>query len=366
MAVRPLAEAFTARALGIAWNNYKQSLMLPPYLGRSFFGTNKKAGLELKYILGSGKNPVSLKASNFGAQAPLREGIGFKDIQNNMPFFRESYMVTEKEEQDYMSYIDSNRPEFADQILREIMKNPLDLVRGAAVVPERMIWSLLAPEDGVPKINVMIDGASPYQIAYTDDNGAAYKATNFMEITTTVDKWTSSGSATPIQDMLEARRQHRMNRGEVLTYFIMNESTWEMMCNCDDTKKQLLGAVAYANGDVLTDADARSRLESKFGIQVLIYNQIYVDETGVNKAFIPDGMVTAIPETVTTLGTVWYGTTPEERSGSLAGGNLSITETGITLYTYTTEHPVNTHCVCSQIVLPSYEGMNSVFVMKVA
>lgn len=366
MPVRPLAEAFTARALGIAWNNYKQSLMLPPYLGRSFFGTNKKMGLELKYILGSGKNPVTLKASNFGAQAPLREGIGFKDIENNMPFFRESYMVTEKEEQDYMSYIDSNRPEYADQILREIMKNPLDLIRGAAVVPERMIWSLMAPEDGIPKINVLIDGTMPYEIAYTSDGGAAYKSANFMEITATADKWTTVASATPIQDLLAARKQHRMNRGEILTDFIMNENTWEMFLGCDDTKKQLLGAVAYANGDILTDSDARAKLLAKFNIQVMVYNQMYIDESGTNKTFIPDGMVSAVPENVTSLGTVWYGTTPEERSGNLADGNLSITETGIALYTYTTQHPVNTHCVCSEIVLPSYEGMDSVFIMKVA
>lgn len=366
MGVRPLSDAFTARALGIAWNNYKQSLMLPPYLGRSFFGTNKKAGLTLKYIMGSGKNPVALKASNFDAQAPLREGIGFKDIQNEMPFFREAHKITEREEQDYMSFVESNNFEYADQILREIMKNPLDLVRGANVVPERMIWSLMAPADGIPKINVMIAGKDPYEIAYTADNGAAYKATNFMQITATADKWSSVASATPIQDLIAARKQHRGNRGENLTTFIMNENTWEMLCECDDTKKQLLGMVAYSNGEILTDAEAKARLMSKFGIEVLVYNLLYIDESGVNRPFIPDGVVTALPSTVTTLGTVWYGTTPEERSGDMAGGNLSIVETGVALYTYVTDHPQNTHYICSEIVLPSYEGMESVFVLKVA
>lgn len=73
----PLKDAFTARALGIAWNNYKESLGLPPYLGRSFFGTNKKNGLDLRFIKGSKGLPVALKASNFDAQAPLRDGISF-------------------------------------------------------------------------------------------------------------------------------------------------------------------------------------------------------------------------------------------------------------------------------------------------
>lgn len=89
MAVLPLAEAFTARALGVAWNNYQQTLGVPPYLGRSFFGTDKKQGLEMRFIKGRKGLPVALKGSNFDALAPLRDPIGFKDVQNTMPFFRE-------------------------------------------------------------------------------------------------------------------------------------------------------------------------------------------------------------------------------------------------------------------------------------
>ena len=45
---------------------------------------------------------------------------------------------------------------------------------------------------------------------------------------------------------------------------------------------------------------------------------------------------------------------------------LSIVETGISVYTYATNHPINTHCVVSMIGLPTYEGMDSVVVIKVA
>ena len=76
-------------------------------------------------------------------------------------------------------------------------------------------------------------------------------------------------------------------------------------------------------------------------------------------------MVSGISAGANQLGTVYYGTTPEERSGSLANGSLSIVDTGVSIYTYATEHPVNSHCVVSEIVLPSYENMNSVVVMKV-
>lgn len=361
----PLKDAFTARALGIAWNNYKESLGLPPYLGRSFFGTNKKNGLDLRFIKGSKGLPVALKASNFDAQAPLRDGIGFSDIQNEMPFYRESYMVTEKEEQDYASYVEGN-PDYANQILTEIMKSPLDLINGARVIPERMIWQLLAPADGVPKISVKIDGKDTYYVDYTNDNGAAYKSTNYFENTSTADKWDSASSTTPIQDVLDVQEQHTDNTGEVLSTFVMNSKTWKMFCNAEDTKKQILGITAYNEGMRLTAASVKSYLLDMYGIQILEYNQMFKEADGTSSTFIPDGVVSAIAGNINQLGTVWFGTTPEERSSSLLDGSFALTETGIAVYTYLTDHPVNTHCVVSEIVLPSYENMDSVFVMKVA
>lgn len=366
MAVLPLAEAFTARALGVAWDNYQQTLGIPPYLGRSFFGTDKKQGLEMRFIKGRKGLPVALKGSNFDALAPLRGPIGFKDIQNTMPFFRESYMVTEKEEQDYMNYMAAENSALANQVLKEIMKNPMDLVLGADVVPERMIWQLLAPIDGIPKIDVLIDGKDSYAIEYTSDNGAEYKKEHFMEITGATDMWSASATATPIQDMVDAQEQYEETTGDKLYGFAMNKKTWKQLVNAEDTHKQVQGILAYQNGIMLKDSEVKEYLLANYGITVYVYNKLYLDESGVSHTFIPDGMVTGISGSVNQLGTVWYGTTPEERSGSLSIGNLSIVNTGVSIYTYTTPHPVNAHCVVSEIVLPSYENMDSVFIMKVS
>lgn len=365
MAVLPLSEAFTARALGVVWNNYQQSLGLAPYLGRSFFGTDKKQGLDLKFIKGRKGLPVALKGSNFDAQAPLRDGISFKEFSNQMPFFRESYMVTEKEEQDYMTYLDSQNATYANQVLKEIMKKPMDLILGADVVPERMIWQLLAPADGIPRIKVVIDGGQNYDIDYTDDEGAEYKSKNFIEVQGD-GQWSNAASATPIQDLVAAQEQHEENHGEKLTVFLMNQKTWKMFVNAEDTRKQVQGMLAYQNGIMLKDSDVKDYLLSNYGITVYVYNKLYMGEDRLSHTFIPDGVVTAISGNATSLGTMWYGTTPEERSGSLSIGNLSIVNTGVSIYTYTTPHPINTHCVVSEIVLPSYENMDSVMVMKVA
>lgn len=365
MPVLPLKEAFTARALKVVWDNYKKSLGIAPYLGRSYFGTDKKRGLDLKFIKGRKGVPVALKGANFDAKAPLRDAIGFKEIQNKMPFFREGYELTEQEEQDYDTYLECNNQGLANQVLKEIMKNPMDLVLGADVVPERMIWQLMAPVDGVPKIDVVVDGGERYVIDYTSDDGAEYKKTNFIELSGE-SLWSNPATATPIQDMVDAQEQHREAHGEELTEFVMNQKTWKQVVNAEDTKKQVLGITAYNGGIRIKDKDVKAFLLDNYGITIRVYNKLYMGEDGKTHTFIPDGVVTAIAGNVTTLGTTWYGTTPEERSGDVEKGDLSIVNTGVAIYTYTTEHPVNTHCVVSEIVLPSYEGMDSVMVMKVA
>lgn len=364
MSVLPLSEAFTARAIGIVWDRYQQSMGIAPYLGRSFFGTDKQLGLTLKYIKGKNGLPVALKASNFDAKAPLRDAIGFSTIQNEMPFFRESYVVSEKDEQEYQKYLDSENSSYANQVLKEIMKNPIELILGADVVPERQIWQLLAPADGIPKIDVVINGES-YTIDYTADNGEEYKATNFIELTDT-DLWDASETATPLQDLIDAQEQQIDNHGSKLETYVMNQKTWKMLVNAEDTRKQVLGAVAYQQGIRLKDSDVKAYLLDNYGITVLVYNKLYVNESGESTRFIPDGVVTAIAGGISQLGTVMYGTTPEERSGSFTTGSLEIVNSGVSLYTYATNHPINTHCVVSEIVLPSYENMDNVFVMKVA
>lgn len=365
----PLKDAFTARAIGMSWNNYQATLGEPPYLGRNKFGTRKQNGLEMKFIKGKNGLPVSLKASNFDAQAELRDGIGFTDIQNEMPFFRESYMVTEKEEQDYASYVAANNDGYANQILAQIMKKPLDLVRGARVVPERMIWQLLAPTDGIPKVTVNIKGTT-YNVEYfgSTTEANAYKATNFKELKSDA-KWDQAATATPLQDLIDIKREFAKATGYSLARFSMNTETFEMLCNAEDTKKQVLGITAYTGGIRMRQADVVAYLAEN-GIQIEVYDKMYVDELETNPAnktkyFIPTGMISAQPAGVY-LGDYVFGTTPEERSGNLTDGSLAIVDTGISLYTYTTNHPVNTHCVCSMIGLPSYEGMDAVATIKVA
>jgi hypothetical protein len=363
----PLAEAFTARSLGVMWNNYQKTLGSAPYLGRQKFGTRKQDSLDLRFIKGKSGLPVSLKASNFDAQAELRDVGGFSDIQNEMPFYRESYMVTEKEEQEYDNYRSAENSNLANQVLREISKKPMNLIEGARVVPERQIWSLLAPEDGVPKIEVHI-GKDKYIVEYTSDNGVAHKKDHFVDVTNggaaTTDKWSAKATATPLDDLIKIKRDFAKKSGYSLVRYSMNGETWEMVLEAEDTKKQVLGITAYNGGIRLQQGQVVEYLRG-YGIEIEVYDKLYIDPAdGQSKYFIPTGIVSAQSAGVY-LGDYVFGKTPEERSGSLTDGNLSIVETGIAVYTYATNHPINTHCIVSMIGLPTFEGMDSVVVIKV-
>lgn len=355
----PLKEAFTARSLGVMWNNYQKTLGSAPYLGRQKFGTRKQDGLDLKFIKGKNGLPVSLKASNFDAKAELRDVGGFSDIQNNMPFYRESYMVTEKEEQEYANFQAAENSNMANQVLREIAKKPMMLIDGARVVPERQIWSLLAPEDGVPRIKVTIDGKT-YTVEYTNDGGVEHKKQHFKET-----DWSDPATATPLSDLIDITRDFRKATGFSLTRFSMNTETFEKIINAEDTKKQVLGITAYTGGIRMKQEEVTAYLRG-YGIEIEVYDKIYIDPVdGQTKYFIPTGIISAQSAGVY-LGDYVFGKTPEERSGRLSEGNLSIVETGIAVYTYTTPHPINTHCVVSMIGLPTFEGMDSTVVIKVA
>lgn len=92
---------------------------------------------------------------------------------------------------------------------------------------------------------------------------------------------------------------------------------------------------------------------------------MYKTEDGSDKQFYPDDYVTFLPSG--TLGSTWYGTTPEE--ADLMAGNkdadVSIVNTGIAILNKKESLPVNIITSVSQIVLPSFERMGDVFVLKV-
>lgn len=358
MPALPIREAFTAETIGVYFNNYQLTSNLPPYLGSGLFPSIKKPGLELKWIKGSKGLPVALKPSNYDALATVRDRIGFKEMETEMPFFRESYIVKEKDEQEYENYMNSSDPALANEVLNNIMLQPVELINGANVVPERMIWQLLAPIDGSPKIAI---SANNVNYDYNYDVDGEFKANNFLELTGT-DMWSDTENSDPVAD-IEAMQDKAEEKGVKLTVMVCSKAT---MNNLRDNKKIQSYISAKSTTAVVrfTKKMVQEYLYEELGITVVIYALQYKDESGVAHKFYPDITVTLLPG-LESLGSTCYGKTPEERSASNSGAEVSIVGTGVAVETYTTEHPVNTHCVVAEIVLPSFERMDEVYVIKV-
>jgi len=354
-----LNQAFTARAISVIWDAYKASQGLAPYLGSGFFPSEKTSVMDLKWFLGSNGLPVSLAPSNLDALATLRDRIGFKQIETDMPFFREAYLVKEKDAQDYENLMNSADGTIAQQILKQIALGPLELIKGAAVVPERMIWQLLAPLDGSPKISISANGVD-YDYNYDPDG--SYKANHFMELAGT-SKWTDLVNSDPFEDLKDAQKALKKKTGMLVSVATMNDNTFQNIVKNTKIRSYLLAQNTTATIRVTEQLVRDLFRTSDLKLEILVYDKLYVNESKTTSTFIPDGMVSLLPGKVS-LGTTKYGKTPEERSGNQATGELSIVETGVAVYTFTSDHPLVTQSIVSEVVLPTYERMNDTYVIK--
>ena len=120
-----------------------------------------------------------------------------------------------------------------------------------------------------------------------------------------------------------------------------------------------------ASSIIVTRRTASQFVETETQLKITLYDKMYKNEQGQDVKFYPDGYVTLLPSY--NLGNTWFGTTPEEfdlMSGT-ANASVSVVNTGVAITTIKEPHPVNVQTIVSEIVLPSFERMDDIYVMKV-
>ena len=105
--------------------------------------------MELKWLRGHKGVGVSLKPSVFDTKATFRTRQGIKMTETNMPFFREGTHIDEEDRRKIISVLATNQ-EFAADVINRVYDDTAQLITGARIVPERMVWQLLAPKTGSP------------------------------------------------------------------------------------------------------------------------------------------------------------------------------------------------------------------------
>ena len=352
-----IRDAYNAKAIALVQTEVASNKIA--YLGAGLFPAKKKMGLDLKWIKTSKGLPVSLAPSNFDAVSTLRSREGFKLTETEMAFFRESMLVKEADEQEMMRVQDSTDPYAAD-VLSRIFDDANTLIDGANVVPERMIMQLLAPSDGSPKISIEANGVT---YAYNYDPNNDYKTNNFADVTATdTDKWSDTTNSDPMDDIAVALDAVEAQTGERPSIMIVSRKTMDYLKQNAKIKSAILAQNTSATV-FMNDNRVKEVFSSELGINIIVYSKQYKKEDGSAAKFYPDGFATLIPAGA--LGSTWYGTTPEERTLMGSGeADVSIVNTGVAVAVSTTNDPVQTKTTVSEIVLPSYERMDSTYVIK--
>ncbi|WP_018306333.1 major capsid protein [Desulfitobacterium hafniense] len=322
-----------------------------PYLGATLFPSKKQLGLDLSWIKGSRGLPVSLQPSAFDTKATLRDRIGFQKIDTEMPFFRESMKIGEKDRQELNKLAASQNEAIIMPVINEIYDDVTTLVNGAQVVPERMIMQLLSSG----KIRIT---ANRQDLDYDFLMSSEHKET----LTASEDKW-SNPDADIVGDIKTWQDKVEDDTGVRPTKGICTRKTWNYILQNKPIRLDMnpLGG----QNIIMTDAMMKQYLETKLGIRIAVYNKKYALQDGSTHLFYPDDYITLIPDG--TLGSTYYGTTPEESDlmAGISNAQVSIVNTGVAITTIKEAHPVNVETVVSEIVLPSFETIDTIFIAKV-
>lgn len=328
-----------------------------PYLGETLFPSKQKAGLDLKWIKGSKGLPISLMPSAFDAKTTFRGREGIKFTETEMPFFREGFRLGEKDRQDILRIQEKNDPYLNDALAR-VFDDAGNLLDGALVVAEREIMQLLFAENGDVGITIEANGVS---YTYNYDPNGDWKTSNYLTVASDY-TWDKPNAADPLGDIQAAQDRIKAQGGEGVI-IAMNNTTFKLFRSIKQIKDTFtINGVAAG---YITDEMIINLLKDALKLQgIIVYDKQYKDESGVTHKFVPDYYVSVLPAGA--LGSTWRGTTPEEADLMGSGqADVAVVNNGIAIKQITETDPVNLFTIASEIVLPSFERMNEVALIKV-
>ena len=346
---KSLTELVTAKSLATYWN--VKASQRAPYFGESKFPAKKKLGLDLSYIKGARKAPVKLSLSAFDAKVvPLNRGEITK-MASEMPFFKNSKNIDEKQRQDLNILLgNAQNQDAVNIVINDIFNDKLALVEDALLTLEIM------------RMQALTTGA----VAISSNGqkfGYDYQIPAENKVTTKV-KWDDFANADPVSDINDWLDAIEARTGVKPTEAVLNSTTLGYLKKCDAIKN----AVYFHSDSALKIPNMSTKtvlkhLFDETGVTFYVYSKNYMDgETQVK--FVADGTVVFMPETA--VGNTWFGTTPEE-SDLMAGtdAQVEIVETGVAITTTKQTDPVNVQTKVSMIALPSLELADNIIIASV-
>nr|DAW34056.1 MAG TPA: Major capsid protein [Caudoviricetes sp.] len=347
-----LIDLITANRIATYWDKAFSNTI--PYLGETLFPAKRADGLTISWIKGSKGLPVALKPSNYDAKATYRDRIGVKKIDADLPFFREGMLIKEQDRQKLLQMEANNRALYT-AVITNVMDDASELIEGAKVQAERMRMQLLIDAKVVLSANNTV-----YEFNY--DTDGTWKTKNFMQLSGTA-MWSDSEHCNPIEDVRTMQTKITNATGTKPTRAILNTKTMEYLRKSKAIKLQLNPLANGAN--IVNEEDIKSLFRATLGITLAIYDKQFKDENKAEMKYFPDDYFVMLPAEV--LGYTYYGVTPEEADLMSGKSNTEchVVNNGIAVTTILHSHPVNKETIVSQTVLPSYENIDKVAVIKV-
>lgn len=330
------------------------------FIGEKLFPILKRKGLSLEWIKGSHGAPAELRPAAFDTTAFVRPRIRVNEVRTKIPFFKEAEKFTEEERQELMETLrlHGDDENYINGLMRHYYRQYADLLAGSDVDCEKMRMSLLA----YGKIDVVWskDGVNINE-EYNYDTSGNW-ATNNTHTLTGTSTWTDANKATcdPVKDISDCRKMHKMKNGVITTRVLMNSETFSRIGQADATRK----AIKPLGGNIL-DSEVETYIKDATKSELILNDAIYKNANGENAKYYPDGKVTLLP--AYTLGYTNYGTTPTEFDILNGENNLhsnGMYNEGVCVYTNKTIDPVNVKTIVEMLALPSFEEMDSVFVLN--
>lgn len=242
--------------------------------------------------------------------------------------------------------LETGNQAYIDSVMNRVFDDETRLLRGAAAAREMM--RMMALTTGV--ITMESNGQ-----VFNFDYGVP--AEHKITVGTS---WSDLTNSDPMEDIRQAKEQILDDTGAVITRAICDGKTWRNLRNNEKIKKEIF--VLTNGAGAISDNRLRTYLMDELGIEVVVNDKRYVDNTGATVKYIPEDVFVMFPDGA--LGKTWFGTTPAESdlmTGSAA--NVALTDTGVAVTTVKKEDPVQVETIVSMICLPSFEQANQIAII---
>ena len=173
--------------------------------------------------------------------------------------------------------------------------------------------------------------------------------------------WSDHENCDPIADA-QMVIDKALAKGVILKAMVISPKTMSNLVKSKKIASYILAQNSTAK-IYMNKARVKEVFKNELNIEIIVYEKLFKDYDGKDKAYYPDTMATFLPEGA--LGNLWYGTSPIERKAlGSKDANVSQVNTGVNIMVTQEHDPENTKTVVDEIVLPSFECMDSVYLLK--